>query len=185
MKPMKAHTLRGMVASATLVALGIILPIAFHTVGLGAKFMPMVLVIMLSGFLAPWPWAMLAGAVTPMASALLTGMPAVYPPFCLVMSLEMALTAGLAALLYGGSRRRLWPALLLTVLFDRTLSLALTYFLAGKFGLPPRVVSLVYFAQALIGVALQLTVIPLVVSALSRRKGILFFHEHDPETPVL
>ena len=185
MAPMKTPTLRGMITSAALAALGIILPIAFHAVGLGAKFMPMVLVIMLSGFLAPWPWAMLAGAVTPMASALLTGMPSVYPPFCLVMSLEMTLTAGLAALLYGGNRRRLWPALLLTILFNRGLSLSLTYVLAGKFGLPPRVVSLVYFAQGLPGVALQLTVIPLVVSTLSRRKGILLFHDHESETPVL
>jgi hypothetical protein len=72
-----------------------------------------------------------------------------------------------------------------TILFNRALSFSLTYFLAGKFGLPPRVVSLVYFAQGLPGVALQLTVIPLVVSALSRRKGILFFDEHESETPVL
>jgi len=35
------------------------------------------------------------------------------------------------------------------------------------------------------GIALQLTVIPLVVSILSRRKGILLFHDHESETPVL
>ena len=185
MTPLKAQTLRGMVTSAALAALGIILPIAFHTVGLGAKFMPMALVLLLNGFLSPWPWAMLTGAVVPMASALLTGMPSVYPPFCLVMSLEMMLTAGVAALLYRWSRPRIWPALIVTILFNRATSLALTYFLAGKFGLPPRVISLVYFAQGLPGIALQLTVIPLVVSILSRRKGILLFHDHESETPVL
>jgi len=185
MKPLNARTLRGMIASAAMAALAIILPIAFHAVGLGAKFMPMVLVLMLNGFLSPWPWAMLAGAVVPIASSLLTGMPPFYPPVCLTMSVEMMLTAGLAALLYRLSRPRIWPALILTILFNRATSLALTYFLADKFGLPPRIVSLAYFAQGLPGIALQLTVIPLVVSTLARRKGILLFHDHESEKAIL
>jgi len=182
---MKAETLRGMVTSAAMAALGILLPIAFHAVGLGSKFMPMVLVLMLNGFLSPLPWAMLTGAVVPIASGLMTGMPPLYPPYCLVMSPEMAMVSGLAAALYRLSKRRIWPALVTAIVFDRVASIALTYALAGRFGLPPRIVSIASFAQGLPGIALQLTVIPLTVSALARRRGILFHPDHEPETPLL
>jgi hypothetical protein len=158
---------------------------AFHAVGLGAKFMPMVLVLLLSGFLCPLPWAVVTGAVVPIASGLMTGMPPLYPPYCAVMSVEMAVASGLAAILYRATNRRIWPALLATIIFDRAASIALTYALAGKFGLPPRVVSIASFVQGLPGIALQLTVIPLVVSTLARRRGMLFHHDHEPETPVL
>lgn len=185
MNPMKTHTLQGMVLSAVMAALGLILPMAFHAVGLGSKFMPMVLVLMLNGFISPLPWAMLTGAVVPLASAVLTGMPPLYPPFCLLMSVEMALVSGLAAVLFRLTRRRIWPALIAVIMVDRALSIALAYVLAGKFGLPPRLLSLASFAQGLPGIALQLTVIPLVVRSLSARKGILFRYDHEPETPVL
>lgn len=179
---MKAHTLRGMILSAVMAAIGIILPMAFHAVGLGSKFMPMVLVLMLNGYISPLPWAMLTGAVVPLASSVLTGMPPLYPPFCLVMSVEMALVAGLTAGLYRLTRPRVWPSLITVVIFDRATSIALTYALAGRFGLPPRIVSLASFAQGLPGIALQLTVIPLVVRALATRKGILFGYDHESET---
>ena len=185
MRPLKADTLRGMVTSAAMAALGIILPMVFHAVGLGSKFMPMVLVLLLNGFLSPLPWAMLTGAVVPIASGLMTGMPPLYPPYCLAMSGEMALASGLAALVYRATQRRIWPALLATVIFDRAASVALAYALADKFGLPPRIVSIASFAQGLPGIVLQLTVIPLVVSALARRRGVLFHHDHESETPVL
>ena len=54
MKPMKTHTLQGMVTSAAMAALGIVVPMAFHAVGLGSKFMPMVLVVMLMDFSLPF-----------------------------------------------------------------------------------------------------------------------------------
>lgn len=185
MNPIKTHTLRGMVLSASMAALGLILPIAFHAAGLGSKFMPMVLVLMLNGFISPLPWAMLTGAIVPLASSVLTGMPSLYPPFCLIMSVEMAVVAGLAAGIYRLTKRRIWPALITAIVFDRVISITLTYALAGKFGLPPRFLTLASFAQGLPGIALQLTVIPLVVRTLSTRRGILFRHDHEPEAPVL
>ena len=66
MEPMKTRTLRGMVTSAAMAALGLTLPMAFHAVGLGSKFAPMLLPLMLNGFLSPIPWAVLTGAVVPL-----------------------------------------------------------------------------------------------------------------------
>ena len=123
---------------------------------------------------------MLTGAAVPVASGLLTGMLPLYPPYCLVMSAEMALASGLAATIYRLTRPRIWPALLAAIIFDRVTSIALTYALAGTFGLPPRVVSIASFAQGLPGIALQIAVIPLVMGRLSRRRGISFTITMNP-----
>jgi hypothetical protein len=69
-----------MATSAVMGAFGFTLPIVFHMVGLGSKFLPMLLPILLDGFLSLLPWAVLTGALVPVAGGLLTGMPPFYPP---------------------------------------------------------------------------------------------------------
>jgi len=64
-----------MVVSAAMAALALILPIAFHAVGLGSQFLPMLLPLLLNGFLVPLPWALLTGATVPIISSFMTGMP--------------------------------------------------------------------------------------------------------------
>ena len=82
-------------------ALGLTLPVVFHAVGLGSKFLPMLLPLLLNGFLSPLGWALFTGAVTPLTSALVTGMPPLYPPVAAVMSVECMVLAGVARLVYG------------------------------------------------------------------------------------
>jgi len=173
-----------MVISAVMAAFGITLPVAFHAVGLGSKFLPMLLPLLLNGFLSTAPWAMLTGALVPLASGLITGMPPLYPPVAMVMSVEGASMAGTAALIYRGFRPRIWQGLALAVIVDRCASAALMWSIAGKFGLPPAALSIAAFLQALPGVALQIIVVPPVVRALSARKGILFRDEDESKTPV-
>jgi hypothetical protein len=184
MKVLSISTLRSMVISAVLVAMGIVVPIGFHAVGLGSKFMPMILVMMLNGFLLPWPWAVLTGAVVPVASCLLTGMPPLYPPFFLSMSLEMALLSAMVSFLSRVTTPRIWPAVIGGVIFNRLTSLLLTYYLAGWFGLPSKLISLAYFAQGLPGIALQLISLPLIVKTLQKRKGLLFANGQRSEAPI-
>jgi len=179
-----AEKLRGTIASAAMAALGLTLPVVFHAVGLGSKFTPMLLPLLLNGFLSPFSWAVLTGATVPLVSALLTGMPPLYPPVALLLSLEGALAAGVAAALYRASRR-IWLALLVAIVCGRAVSFVLTWFAARWFGLPPAMASLASLAQGLPGIALQLAVIPLVVRVLARRRGILFNHGHESEAPLL
>jgi hypothetical protein len=54
--------LRAMVISASMAAMALVLPIAFHAVGMGSKFLPMLLPLLLNGFLVPVPWAVATGA---------------------------------------------------------------------------------------------------------------------------
>lgn len=182
---METRKLRAMVVSAAIAALALTLPVAFHAVGLGSKFLPLLLPLLLNGFLVPGPWAVFTGATVPLVSGLLTGMPPFYPPVVLIMSCEGAILGGMAAAIYRVMQPRVWPALILAIVCGRAASFILTWWLAGKFDLPPALASLGTFAQALPGVALQLAVVPVVVRALSRRKGILFGYDHKPQAPPL
>ncbi len=174
-----------MVISAAMGALAITLPVGFHAVGLGSKFLPMLLPLLLNGFLVPVAWALLVGATIPWVSALTTGMPPLYPPVALLLSCEGAILGGIASAVYRITRPRIWPALILAVGTGRGVSFALTWFLAGSFGLPPAMASLATFAQSLPGVALQLAVVPVIVRALSKRKGPLFAHDDERQASVL
>jgi hypothetical protein len=173
-----------MVISSVMAAFGVVLPIAFHSVGMGSEFLPMLLPLLLNGFLSTTLWAALTGALVPPASALLTGMPPLYPPIALVMSVEGALMAATASIFYRMFARRVWPALIAAVLADRIASFAMMWFLAGRFGVPAAAVSVASLVQGLPGVALQLAIVPVAVRALRARKGILFGYDEQSETGV-
>lgn len=170
---MQARQWKAMVVSAAMAALALVLPVAFHAVGLGSKFLPMLLPLLLNGFLSPLGWAVGAGLVVPWISALATGMPPVYPPVAAVLSVEAAGMAAVANLLWRW-RRNVWFALIPAVITGRTVSFAATWTLAQLFDLPPALASIAKTAEGLPGVALQLAVIPPVLYYLSHRPGPLF-----------
>lgn len=181
---MKDSNLRSIVISSLMAACGLILPVAFHMAGLGNRFLPMLLPILMNGFLSRPLWAILTGAFVPPAGALLTGMPPLYPPIALLMSIEGAILGGTAAFLYRLGKGRIWPALITAVVLDRIVFTALMWFLSGKFGLPGNFVAAAAFLQGLPGTALQLAVAPLVLKSLKKRKGILFHYDQESETPI-
>lgn len=177
MRREKPDRLRLLVLNAAMMALALTLPVAFHAVGLGSKFLPMLLPLLLNGFLSPWRWAIVTGAAAPLASSLLTGMPPLYPPVVLIMSAEGMVLGGVAAALYRVCGRRLWPALLAAVVCGRATTLVLTWALARSFELPPGATSAAVLLQGLPGVVLQLAVVPVALRALSKRDSLLFNHE--------
>ena len=168
------RSFRAIVVSAAMGALALVLPVAFHAVGLGSKFLPMLLPLLLNGFLVPVPWAVGTGLIIPWISALATGMPPLYPPVAAVLGLEAAIMGAVASLLYVRWRRSVWMALLPAVIAGRLVSFAAVWLLAGLFALPPAFTATASILQGLPGVALQVTVIPLVVEMLRRRPGLLF-----------
>jgi hypothetical protein len=166
-----------MVVSAMMTALAIVLPMAFHAAGLGSKFLPMLLPLLLNGFYSFWPWAVLAAVIAPWLSAALTGMPPVYPPVALVMSCECALLAGVASVLYRAGKRRVWPALLCAIVLSRATAFLMTWLLAKRFHLPGALAAAVTIVEGLPGVVLQLILIPIVLKGLQQRRSILFEDE--------
>jgi hypothetical protein len=152
-----------MVISAAMAAMALVLPIAFHAVGMGNKFLPMLLPLLLNGFLAPFPWAIATGALTPLLSAVTTGMPPMFPPVAFSMSLECGVMSGTAAAIYRGRPSRLWYALIAAIVLGRATSLSATWLLAGLFHLPATVLTAAALIQGMPGVLLQLAVVPMVV----------------------
>ncbi len=89
------YTARDLSLGGLIGGLGIAIPIFFHLVGLGTLFLPMHLPIVVGGmFLSPTV-ALVVGAITPLLSSMLTGMPPLVPVGVL-MSGELA-TLALAA----------------------------------------------------------------------------------------
>ncbi len=164
-----------MVLSAAMGALALALPVAFHAAGLGSRFLPMLLPLLVNGYLSRWPWAVATGFGIPWLSAFATGMPPLYPPIAAVMSLECAVLAATAA---ATSRLPLPLSVALAVAAGRATALAGTWAAAAWLELPPGFASLAMLVQGLPGVVLQLIVAPLAVAALRRRGGLLL-HETD------
>lgn len=163
--------------SAIMAAMALVLPFAFHAVGLGSKFLPMLLPLLLNGFLVPAPWAILTGALVPLLSSVTTGMPPLFPPVAAGMSLEGAVLGGVSAAIYRGRGSRLWLALVAAVVLGRAASFGSNWLLAELLDLPPRMTAAAALIQGLPGVLLQLAVVPLVVRQAARRRGILFNHD--------
>lgn len=166
--------MRSMVISAVMMALALTLPVAFHAVGLGSQFLPMLLPLLVNGFFSTTGWALLTGLLTPFVSAFLTGMPPLYPPVAVVVALEGATLGCVASLAWRLTRPRIWPALLAAVVSGRLSAVLITWFMAAKLHLPVALAAWGLLVHGLPGVALQLSVTPVVVRYLERRKGPLF-----------
>jgi len=173
---MPHERLRLLILNALVTALALVLPAAFHLVGLGSRFLPLLLPLLVNGFLSPVRWALLTGALAPLASAVATGMPPLYPPLALVLSAEGMVLSGVAAALYRACGRRVWPALIVAVVCGRATAFMLSWLLAKPFGLPPAMAGAALLVQGLPGVALQLAVVPLVVRAAKTRRSLLLSH---------
>lgn len=80
----------GVAVAVIFSAFGIAVPVLFHLIGLGSIFLPMYLPLVIGAFLLGKKDALMMGAFTPLVSALVTGMPPLYPPVAFMMSIQLA-----------------------------------------------------------------------------------------------
>ena len=108
-------TVKKATITAFCVALCYVLPMAFHTFGLGMAFSPMHLPVLLCGLLCGWPYGAFCGLAGPVISSLLSGMPGAAQLAHMVPEL---MTYGLAAgFIFSRLRTgRLYPDLYLALL---------------------------------------------------------------------
>lgn len=165
-----SHT-KKLVFAGLCAALGLILPMVFHTVpGGGTVFLPMHLPILLCGLLCgPW-YGLACGVITPILSSLLTQMPAAAALPGMTCELAVyGLTAGL--LLRLPIRRRLprlYLALVGAMLAGRVAAGLLNglLFRAGSYSLSIWLTA--SFVTALPGILIQLVLLPGLVLLLCR-----------------
>ncbi|MBS3872741.1 MAG: ECF transporter S component [Firmicutes bacterium] len=166
-------TLNELLKAALMIAIGVVLPIAFHALGwTGRVFLPMHIPVLLAGFiLGPW-LGVTVGATTPLLSSLLTGMPPMAPmPIALQMSVELAAFGLLAGVLYTKLKLHIVPSLLLTLVGGRFVFSLVTLAVFPLLGLRAVPLAQVFGASlvmALPGLALQLVAVPATVLILQR-----------------
>jgi hypothetical protein len=171
---MTKSALRNVVLSSVMGALALVLPMAFHAVGLGSRFLPLLQPLLILGFLVSPGWAVATAVAMPWVSALSTGMPPIYPPVAAVLAVEGAVLAGVASLIYRSGNGPFWPALICAVVAGRATGVAASFILARWFDLPAAFASVAVLIQGLPGTALMLAAAPAVVFWTRRRDGPLF-----------
>ena len=158
------------------VALGIVLPVAFHSVAnAGSIFLPMHIPVLLCGLICGWPFGLACGVLAPLLSSLITGMPPMaYLPSMLC---ELAVYGFVSGLLMryvktGKLLADLYLSLVSAMLLGRLVLglLNALLFRAGEYSVALWTTSA--FVTALPGIVIQLAVIPALVFALKQSKLI-------------
>lgn len=110
------NSLRNLLITAVLMALGFVLPFLTGQIpSVGKMLSPMHIPVLICGLCCGWQWGLLLGAVLPLARSVLFGMPSPIIPNALAMAFEMAAYGALTGVLYGlllrGARKGHGPAL--------------------------------------------------------------------------
>jgi len=180
--------IRKMVAAALFVAIGIVLPLAFHSIpNAGRIFLPMHIPVLLCGLACGFPYGLICGILTPLLSSLFTGM----PPVALLPSMlcELAAYGTVSSLLMRYTRVKNFYARLYLSLIGAMLCGRVFYgimnalvFNAGKYSM--QIWLGTAFITALPGVIIQILAVPTIVIAL--QKANLMETEHEAhQAPVL
>jgi hypothetical protein len=157
--------------SALYIALGIMLPLAFHLLGLGPSFLPMHIPVLLSGFHLGPAAGLMCGLVTPVLSHLVIGMPPLSPPMLPLMMVELPIYGFIGGLLYNAYGINIWISLITSMVLGRLGSGLMAWLLSGLFYLavPPQAYLLGSLLIGLPGIVLQLLLVPIFVRLLKGR----------------
>lgn len=168
---MKMQT-KKLVFTALCVAMGLVLPMAFHAVpNAGKIFLPMHIPVFVCGLSLGWPYGLACGILAPLLSSLLTGMPV--PAMLPAMLGELAVYGIVSGLLSrfcrtGKQAVDLYVSLVTAMLAGRAVSGVLNalIFSAGSYSWEAFVSA--SFVTALPGIAIQLVFVPALVLALQK-----------------
>jgi len=154
--------------SGLLIALGLILPIAFHAFGGAGKiFLPMHLSVLVAGFLLPPVNALAVGMLTPFLSSVLTGMPVTFPMMP-IMIVELGTYALVISLLNKKRIESIYVKLVVAMLSGRIMAGLMVFAMVNVVGL--KMNALVFVQGSIVtglpGIIIQLIMIPLVVKLL-------------------
>ncbi|MBT9177257.1 MAG: hypothetical protein DDT20_01590 [Firmicutes bacterium] len=162
-----------LIRTAMMIALGVILPFAFHGIpGGGRVFLPMHIPAILAGLLFGPLSGVVSGALTPLVSSVLTGMPPLAPvPIAVQMSVELAIFGLLAGVFYRVWRQNLMFSLVVAMFGGRFAYSIVTLAFFPLFGLRTAPLGVVFgaaLATAVPGLLLQFVAIPAVVLAYEK-----------------
>jgi len=178
----KKYTIRGeklkktvnkITLSGVFIALGILLPyITGNIQSLGVNLLPMHIPVLLAGFIVGWKYGLLVGIITPLLRSALVGMPPLFP-VAIAMAFELGVYGLVTGLLYSMlkkskisvfislivamiSGRIVWGIVSYFLFFLNNTNFTIDMFIAGA------------FATSMIGIIIQLILVPIIVIRLER-----------------
>jgi predicted membrane protein len=167
---MQTKIVREISLASLFIALGLVLPLAFHAFGPGTTFLPMHIPVLIAGFVLSLPYAIGVAIITPILSSFLTGMPVLFPvlPF---MIFELLAYAVVVNLLYRKFKLNVYVALVISMVAGRIASTLVVWVLVSFFmaKLPAPTVFIVTAVTAGIpGIIIQLVFIPTLILILQK-----------------
>lgn len=169
--PTNARKARFVTHTSLYLAIAIVLPVAFHSLGIaGRVFLPMHFPILLAGFLVGPVSGLVTGLLAPSLSYLLTGMPPAYA--VPLMSLELPIYGLIAGLTYYRAGMNIYVSLILVMIIGR-LMFGLGLFILGLFMSLPYSTAVFFSSGGAIltglpGIVLQIALVPVTVAAINR-----------------
>lgn len=173
MSPQSKRSIKNLTLSALFLAIGLVLPFFTGQIRVvGNLLLPMHLPVLLCGLICGWQYGGAVGFVLPLLRNALFQMPRM--PLAIPMAFELAAYGLLVGLLYGCAKRKgvpaLYRSLVLAMLGGRIVWAVGRVILAGVSNIPFgwEVFLTAGFVEAVPGIALQLTLIPMIMIALDR-----------------
>ena len=157
-----------LVLTSLFIACGLLLPLAFHTFGMGGRtFLPMHIPVFMGGLLLGWLPGFIIGAITPLLSCLLTGMPPLIPSLPM-MIVELAIFGLVAGYLYYDKRQNIYLALISAMVAGRLGAAFVLLLFSDMLGihLHPLTYVAATFMTGIVGVVIQIVFIPILVRRL-------------------
>lgn len=159
------HTLRYSIQGALFIATGLVLPMLFHSIGLGPIFLPMFWPMALAGFYLPWPMALATGLLTPVLSSMMTGMPPV--PVLWRMMIELAVLTTVTSLFHQKTKLPVLAVTAMALLCALITGFGTAALLAPLLGWPAWLYAFSSVTRSFPGVLSILIMIPLLQKRLS------------------
>jgi len=166
--------LQQLVRAALLIAIGIILPQAFHSIkDAGNILLPMHIPVLIGGFILSPYYAICVGVVIPILSSLFTGMPPV--PYIYVMILELVSYGLFISLLHNKFKLGVYPSLIGGMLVGRVMNIIGNYLILHVLMNAPfdiKAVAAGLFVKGIPGIVIQIILVPVIVYALQKNLNI-------------
>lgn len=163
----KNYTKRLVIAGLFL-AIGVLIPSIFHTVGIaGTVFLPMHIPVLLGGFLLPPHLALILGMVTPLLNSMVTGMPQLFP-IGLIMIFELGFYGFIASILYRKLRMPSILSLIFSMFVGRIVAGLIVFILATFFQvqMDPILYIIGGASTGLPGIIIQLVLVPTLIHSI-------------------
>lgn len=168
--------IRRVTAGGLSVAMAVLLPMVFHAVGLGKVFLPMHIPVLVAGFTGGPYVGMVVGVVSPLFSAVLTGMPSLMPPVAQMMMVELGIYGLLTGILSRIASLGVYVPLLTAVVAGRAAYGLLgcwVFPLLGMTRIPMWAPLVAAFGESSPGIVMQVMVVPPLITLF--RKNLRVF----------